>query len=187
MRRKEAALLMKRDESGEIRLSREELENGSFDDVAAVLAEETITRGRAIKLAGAALLGGACTLLWPGEADARKKKRRRRRRRRKARVETPAPLPRHDAEAGTPIPITLNVTNPAGPGGPDLTISEVRLVDANGTVLAPALPVTIEPGETAQIPVTVTYEPTSPLIDAGELRLFEGGVAVGDVSLSLTP
>jgi hypothetical protein len=66
---------------------RREVEEASFDDLAVSMAEGSVTRGRAIKLAGAALLGSALTMFWPEEADARRnnKKRRRRRRRKQER------------------------------------------------------------------------------------------------------
>ncbi len=134
----------------------------------------TITRSRAIKLAGAALAGSALTILWPAGADARREKKRPRRRR-KARVTTdPTTLPK---EAGTPIPVTLNVTNPSD--GDPLTVSDVKVFGAEGAVVDPTVPVTIAPGDTATIPIAVTYSPSSPLVDAGELRLYDGsGVPV---------
>lgn len=67
------------------------LEGGSFDELAAGLADETITRGRAIKLAGAVLAGSVLAVFSPlaGEAEGQelkiesKRSRRRRRRRRR--------------------------------------------------------------------------------------------------------
>jgi hypothetical protein len=106
------SVLLKKNEDGEIRPSREELESG-FSDLGAV----TITRSRAIKLAGAALAGGAFSLFWAPEADARpnKKKRRRRRRRRRRRaaiVATPSVvdilLP--GAVGAVPVTVTNNGT-----------------------------------------------------------------------------
>jgi hypothetical protein len=84
-------MLVKRGEDGERRPSRWELEEGSNDDLATMLAEGTITRARAIKLAGAALLSASGLMMLfqsPAEAGRRRKKRRRRRRRSTTRVRT---------------------------------------------------------------------------------------------------
>lgn len=71
---------MKREESGEIRTSFGEPGGSSFDDLAVELAGQTITRGRAIKLAGAALAGSVLSVFFAApEADARRRKRRSRR------------------------------------------------------------------------------------------------------------
>jgi hypothetical protein len=166
-------MMMKRDEGGELRPPRWELEEGSVDEVSAVLADRAITRAQAIKLGGAALLAGTGMLLFQSPADARKRhKKHRRRRRRKAQV---APVDPLQQVTGTPLPISLSVTNP---GSTPLTISNVKLLGADGAVVDPTLPVTIAPGATATIPITVTYDPSSPLVDAGELRLFENGTPV---------
>ena len=61
-------------------------EDYSFDDLARGLAEGTISRSRALKLVGTAILGGALGFLaLPDEAEARKRRRRRRRRRARGR------------------------------------------------------------------------------------------------------
>ena len=76
-------MLMKKDEGREVRALQNELvERVSFDDLATELADRTITRSQAIKLAGAALVGFALTLFLPEAADARHRGRRHRRRRR---------------------------------------------------------------------------------------------------------
>jgi hypothetical protein len=190
-------MLMSRDEGGELRPPEWELEESSYDDAAAMLADGTITRARAIKLAGATLLGGALTVLWTDEADARRR-RRKKRRRRKARVTpTPSTLPQQQQDAlGNPVAneIVLSVTNPSD--SKPLTISDVKLLGAEGAVVDPTVPVTIAPGATVDIPITVTYDPSSPLVDAGELRLYDGsGVPVqvtngntsGNVDLNFAP
>jgi hypothetical protein len=68
---------------------RRKVEEASFDDLAVSVAEGTITRGRAIKLAGAALVGSVLAVFSPlvGEAEGQEletegKRNRRRRRRR---------------------------------------------------------------------------------------------------------
>jgi hypothetical protein len=56
-------------------------EEHSLDKLAKGLAEDSLTRSRAIKLAGAAVLGEAFSFLaLPDEAEAKKKKKKRRRR-----------------------------------------------------------------------------------------------------------
>jgi hypothetical protein len=112
-------VLLKKNEDGEIRPSPEELEAG-YSDLGAV----TITRSRAIKLAGAALAGGAFSLFWAPEADALNKKKRRRRRRARRR--------RQAAIVATP-PV-LNITIPGAVGALPVTVTN------NGTT-----PVTISP------------------------------------------
>jgi hypothetical protein len=73
-------LLMKRDEGGPVRPSWKQPGEHSLDGLARGMADDTITRGRAIKLAGAALLGSALALFSAeGEADAQNLRRRRRR------------------------------------------------------------------------------------------------------------
>jgi hypothetical protein len=97
-------MVMKNDEGGEVRPPQGELggssfDGQSFDELAAGLADGTITRARAIKLAGAALVGSALTLFWPagaegqeegvepaGRRERRRRRRRRERRRRRARA-----------------------------------------------------------------------------------------------------
>ena len=180
-------MLMKRDEGGELRPPRWELEEGSFDEVSAVLAEGTITRAQAIKLGGAALLAGTGMLLFQSPADARKRHKRRRRRR-KAQV-SPDPVPVVPS-TGTAL---VNITNPSDR---PLTISGAELLDSNGSlVTATDLtdPVTIDPHTT--VPVTFTFDPTAPLVDAGQLRLLdasgtpitvENGNTQGNVDVTVT-
>jgi hypothetical protein len=149
-------------ENKEMGPSREEPEV-SFSD----LGDVTLTRARAIKLAGAALAGSAFSLLWAGEADARKKKKRkkRRRRRRKAQV-TPNPVPL--------IPGGDNVLTVTNPSDRPLTISGVEVLDNQGNLLFDALAgdVTIAPNTTA--PVTLTVDLNDPVVDADRLRLIDG-------------
>jgi hypothetical protein len=174
-------------QGAETRSSREGLEVGSIDDLAAGLTEVTMTRSRAIKLAGAALAGSALTLFWAGEADARNRKRRRRRRRRKAQV-TPNPVP-----ALIPGVLTLNVTNP---GDELLTIDRIQLLDSDGEVIAVKElvdgPVKIAAEDTEL--VTVALDVDDPLVDARGIRLIDGrgvpitvvdenGIKVGDIDV----
>jgi hypothetical protein len=174
-------MLMKRDEGGEIRPSREELEGMSFDDLSAWLVDGTITRSRAIKLAGAALLGGALTVLWPGEADAANRRRRRRRRIRRRRRKRQA--------AVVATPNQVNITVPGEPGlenvtvtnnGPDTVVIEPQLVDAEGFTLdlsgLDLADLTLEAGESVDIPVLVS--------DVNLLGDGEGLLEIRDASTS---
>src|SRR3712207_700169 len=115
-----------KDEVEEIRPSQEELEVGSLDDLSAGLTDVTITRSRAIKLAGATLAGSALTLLWPGEADARRR-RRRRRRRRKAQATT---VTNNIPLTLAPGLLSLNIKNPDADR--TLTIDHVELLNSAG-------------------------------------------------------
>jgi len=174
-------MLRRKDEDGEIRPSREEL-GASFSE----LGDATITRSRAIKLAGAALAGSAFSLLWAGEADARKKKKRRRRRRRKAQVNDPTPVPLVLGDN------TISITNPS-PDKP-LTISGVKVIDSDGSVVDSNVltgPVTIAPGDTADLTVNLD---ANDLLNADRLRLIDGrgvpitvvdenGVTLGDIDV----
>jgi hypothetical protein len=161
---------MKRNEDGDIRPSLEEPEVGFSE-----LGEAPISRARAIKLAGAALAGSALSLFWAtDEADARRRRRRRKRRkkrrRRKAQV-TPNPV----TTLAPGVPTVLQVTNPSD--SRPLTVGGVSLVDGDGGLLGSnglvGAPVQIAPGATA--PVTVTFAPDDPIVDASGLRLFDGG------------
>ncbi len=56
-------------------------EHSSFDELSRGLAAGVLSRNDALKLAGAALLGGALGIIsWSKDADARRRHRRRRRR-----------------------------------------------------------------------------------------------------------
>ena len=141
------------------------------------LAEGRISRARAIKLAGAMLGTGAFALLLPDEADARRKKKRRRRRRRKAQVAptTPTPLPL------VPNVNTIQITNPSGdplnPSDKPLTISGVKLIGEDGSVIStqPLVggPVTIEAGETGDVVFDLSGLSVADLADADSLRLID--------------
>jgi hypothetical protein len=159
-------LFRKRDEDAIVRPPWEELETTSFEDPAVSLADVTVTRSRAIKLAGAALASSVFGLVVAGEADARRRRRKKRRkkRRRKARVDQPVPTLVPGA------PTVLNVTNP---GDNPLTVSGARLLDGAGNVVDSVDltdPVTIEPHTEA--PVTVTFD--GPLTGATSLQLLDG-------------
>ncbi len=73
-------------------LPREPLsEEHSFDELATGLAEGTLTRARALKLVGAALLGGVLSGALPGVAEAKKGRKKKRRRRRSPLLLSPPP------------------------------------------------------------------------------------------------
>lgn len=70
--------LGKRDKSEEVRPSLDEVEEEhSFDDLARGLASSSVSRGKALKLAGAALLGSAAVPFLAGTAEAKKKKKKK--------------------------------------------------------------------------------------------------------------
>lgn len=53
------------------------VEGHSFDDLARMMADGTISRSRALKLVGATLLGAMLSSLSPGVAEARRKKKKK--------------------------------------------------------------------------------------------------------------
>src|ERR687884_2337520 len=61
-----------------------------FDDLAKGLEDGTVSRGRALKLVGGALVGAVVTSLFPREADARRRCNARCRCRRKGGARVPA-------------------------------------------------------------------------------------------------
>ena len=69
-------MLMNRDEDGAVRRSPEEHRGPHLDDLATGMADGTITRGRAIKLAGAALVGSALSLFVADDAAEAHNRRR---------------------------------------------------------------------------------------------------------------
>jgi hypothetical protein len=158
----------------ETRSSREGLEVGSIDDLAAGLTEVTMTRSRAIKLAGAALLGGTgMMMLFQSPAEAR---RRRRKRRRKRKVSSNPALPQFTAEPGGTDTKTVEITNhqdtpvyilpDAGSG----TSFSVSLPGVSGPLTQP---VEIAPGAT--VPVEVTFSPA--------LTASPGDVQIGSLPI----
>ena len=70
------------------------VEEYSFDTLARTLAEGTLSRERALKLVGAAILGGALSIFaLPDQAEAKKKKRRGSHRNNRNRNSGPGPAP----------------------------------------------------------------------------------------------
>lgn len=66
--------------SGEVKAPEEEpVQEHSFDELAKGIASGAISRGRMLKMAGAAILGGALTAFFPGIAQAEKRHKRRKR------------------------------------------------------------------------------------------------------------
>lgn len=158
-----------------------EVEEYWFDGPTA-LGDVRITRTQALKLAGLGGAGFLLTLVLPDTADARK--RRRRRRRRRAKVTPVVVVP----GATTPLTITnLSADKP-------LTIKGFKVLDSDGRTIDTTVlgaPVTIQPGDTAIVPVTVD----GGLVDADKLRLIddtgtpitvvdENGVTVGDIDIA---
>jgi len=190
-------MLIKRDEGGELRPSRWELEESSVDELSVMLTEETITRARAIKLAGAALLAGTGMMtLFQSPAEARKRRRRRKKRRRKARV-TPDPVPLPNETNN----ITFSVENLTGGLLPPIAGAEVLSGPFEISLLGqePILgqeslvrfeqPIAVfdVPGTTvdAEVPLTITVLEDG--VQSGELRLFDAnGNTVDVVDLQAT-
>ena len=196
--------LRRKEETEDARLIREGAagEEFSSEDPATRLADGVVTRAQALKLAGFGGAGFLFTLLWPADADARRrgrrKKKKRRRSRRTAEV-TPTPNP---LEVNPGTPFTLTITNPSDSS--PLIVSEVRLLDSSGKVIAIedlTDPVTIAPNGMEVVPVTITVDdlldPNDSLVDAEKLRLIDGrgvpitvvdenGVTVGTGDLDVT-
>ena len=157
------------------------------------LAEERITRARAIKLAGAMVGTGAFALLLPDEADAltRAQRRRRRRRRRRARLRRQRNVTTTNNTTdgttvnfgGTPVSgpaLTQPVT--IANNGPDSVTLRPEIV-GDGFTLVNADPITIAPGETAVLPVI--FDPLSGGAQTGNLRLVDvdDGLVLEDIDL----
>jgi archaellum component FlaF (FlaF/FlaG flagellin family) len=100
------------------------------------LAEERITRARAIKLAGAAVAGGAFSIFWGADvAEARPNRRRRRRRRRRRQRQNNVTTDTSTVNITTPgevVPVTVtnNGTTPVTIT-PQLVGEGFSLVNAN--------------------------------------------------------
>lgn len=163
-------MFMKRDEDAVVRPPWEELEMTSLEDPAVSLADVTVTRSRAIKLAGAALAAGAFGLIFVPEADARrrKKKRRRRRRRRNRGTITPNPVNFEPTPVGQPstenVTFSNNGTNPIYVS-PDLGNPAFTLAPT----FDPSVP--IAPGASVTVPITFT--PTTPGVQTGSVTLVD--------------
>jgi hypothetical protein len=169
-------VVMKRDEGEEIRPSRGELEV-SFSD----LGDVTLTRSRAIKLAGAALAGGALTVLWPAEADARnnKKKKKKRRRRRRQVKSNPQTLDFGDTSVTVPsLPQGVTISNV----GPDTVVLRPVVV-GEGFTLVDGAKFTLAPGETKLVEVVFDPSVTGP--STGDLSIVDtrDGLVVENIDL----
>ncbi len=167
-------MLMNRDEGEELRPPQWELEESSFEELSAELTDGTITRARALKLAGAALLSASGLMMLfqsPAEAGRRRKKRRRRRRRRSTtRVRTNRRRVRfRDRVAGTTSPVeNVTITNI----GTEPVYVSPDLGD-NSFTLAPEFDASapILPGESVKVPII--FAP----------RLLEEGLQTGELSI----
>jgi hypothetical protein len=151
---------------------RGELEDSSFDDLTVGLTDVTITRSRAIKLAGAALIGGALTVLWADEADARKKKRRHRRRR-ATRVKTNRRRVRfRNTPVGT-LPSESPVENVTitNPGTQPITIEPV--FSSPDFTLAPGFTFPSEIAAGKNVTVPIVFTPLQEGVQTGELTFVD--------------
>jgi len=160
------------------------------------LAEERVTRARAIKLAGAMVGTGAFALLLPDEADAANRRQRRRRRRRKklrarrrrqAAVTSPQPT----------VPVNENPTVVPIKNEGDTTVNIVPQVSGGGFELGDlsAVDLSLAPGQTALVPVTFTPQVGDLGVQTGELRILDGSdgllletvTLTADVTAPVTP
>ncbi len=141
------------------------------------VAEERITRARAIKLAGAMVGTGAFALLLPDEADALTRRQRRKRRRRRARQRRQNNVTSEQSTVnfggttvGTPVTESVDVTNN---GTEPVTITPTVVGD--GFTLADAGDITLQPGETVSVPVIFAPQVGAEAgdINTGELRLAD--------------
>jgi hypothetical protein len=161
-------------------------------DTGTGLAEQRITRARAIKLAGAAVTAGAFAIFWGAdEADAltRAQRRRRRRRRRLRRRRRNVTTTNNTTDGttvnfgGTPVsgpPLTETVT--IANNGPD-TVTLRPEIAGGGFSLVDTDPITIRPGDTADL--GVIFDPLGGGLSTGTLRLVDArdGVVLEDIDL----
>jgi Abnormal spindle-like microcephaly-assoc'd, ASPM-SPD-2-Hydin len=159
------------------------------------LAEERITRARAIKLAGAMGATGAFALFAGGTAEAGERdRRRRRRRRRRARLRRQRNVTTTNTDngvvnfgnttVGAPVTRFVEVKN----NGPDSVTLEPTLV-GDGFSLVNTDPIEIASGDTVRIPVVLNaleegvQTGTLRLVDARDGLLLEVVDLVGDVDV----
>ena len=153
------------------------------------IAEERITRARAIKLAGATLTAGALAAILPDEADAltsaqRRRRRRRRLRRRRRNVTTTnnttdnSTVNFGDSLVGTPVTEAVTVTN----NGPDSVTLNPTIV-GDGFRLVDTDPIIVGAGESRI--VEVIFDPLSGGVSTGNLRLVDArdGLVLEDIEL----
>jgi hypothetical protein len=157
------------------------------------LAEERITRARAIKFAGATITAGALAFLLPDEADAltRKQRRRRRRRRRAAARRRRQNNVTSDSSTVTFGDTVLNTPSPAenvtitNDGTTPVTLRPEVVGD--GFTVAPTFPgidgFALAPGASIDVPVIFTPDVSGP--STGELRIVDAadGLLVETVEL----
>jgi hypothetical protein len=157
------------------------------------LAEERITRARAIKLAGATITAGALALVLPDDADAlTRRQRRQRRRRRKRRIRQRRNNIRTDTENSTVDFGDVDITNLANlpvrrvevfnDGNTPVTLNPT--VVGEGFTLVDDAPITIGAGESEFVDVTVTRLLTDGA--AGQLKLVDADDNVVLETLDLT-
>ncbi len=166
------------------------------------LADWPVSRARALKLLGATATAGAFAAFTGGTAEAltRAQRRRRRRRRRRLRArrrrQAAVTSPQQtvnlgDTTVGTPSPaVTIPVTN-----GGDTTVTIDPAVVGDGFTLGDlsGLDLTLQPGETVQIPVVLNALEEG--VQTGELQvrdasdglLLETVDLTGNVTAPVTP
>ncbi len=158
------------------------------------LADQPITRSRAIKLFGATIAGGALIAFLPAEADARpnrrqrrkRRERRARRRRRRAVTSDQSTINFGDTNVGAPLTEIVTITNE---GDVPVTI-DPQLV-GNGFKLGnlSGLDLTLEAGESVEIPVILNalnggvQDGTLTIVDARDGLVLEVVELVGNVDV----
>jgi hypothetical protein len=151
------------------------------ENAEASLAEQRITRARAIKIAGAMVGTGAFALFLPDEADAANRRRRRRRlRRRRARQRRQAAV-NSDQPGGTlnfgdvvvnpNLPLPLQTVTIENNGGTPVTIDPRVVGDGFSLGDLSGLNLTLQPGDTVDIPVVV--DALTDGVKTGELRILD--------------
>jgi hypothetical protein len=158
------------------------------------LAEEHVTRARALKLLGAMGATGAFALFTGGTAEAGERDRRRRRRRRRRRIRqrrnnittntdnSTIDFGDNLVDANLPVTRTVEVTNN---GDVPVTVRPVvgdgfTLLDADGNEIANGDTIRIPANDTVELDVVLTE-----LVDSGTLKLVDvrDGVVLETVDL----
>ena len=171
---------------GRVRLSPNEPEIRLLDD-AAGLADAPVTRARAIKLFGAAIVVGALVAFLPDEAGARPNRRKRRRRKRQAAITSnPSTVTFGNTVVNTPSPAeNVTITND---GTTPVTLTPTVVGD--GFTIDPTFPgidgFRLAPGASIDVPVIFTPEVGGPstggltIVDAADGLLVETVKLVGE-------
>jgi len=135
------------------------------------IAEERITRARAIKLAGAMGATGAFALFTGGTAEARpnrRRRRRRRRRRQRAVTSDQSTINFGDTILNVPATEFVTITNE---GDTPVTINPTLVGDGFTLGDLSGLDLTLEAGESVKIPVILNALEEG--VKTGKLRILD--------------